>query len=449
MSHNQISLAVNSLQSQWSEELRGKTPSFIRWLVKSDESALINGFFKVESSSGSQCEDLFLSLFTPFEVEEGVYSSNLVSDFLDSWKRDKDIIDNKIIWESDYFADNLEDLKKSNDLFVAMLADLKEKFCSEGQRLTFILLPSQIDEMIDINRWLLEICPKLAEGVAICVVDYIGANNFDFCVENLEEGLAMTLKCGRFDINNLVSGLISSQQDTQRPDIIFQNCVLKMGDATKANNKSLVCKWGDEALEATRMSGIISFAATAYLVYAGFLMLFKDEDALKKLEEGEKLAEVAIETNDATGNTVLMQIYGYKSAYYSIMDKKESATKWSLKQADYAASSSMNVYAITLYRHSAQLALRCSNEMYGRALEQGYKASENVPDDELENSEIRVIASHYMDVLYDNGDKLSADNIMTRMSTLFGESWRASVASLKDKYAQIDFTNPIKAEKSV
>lgn len=436
MQHNPVSLAIESLQEQWNSEASGDF-KVIRWLIKDDETALLNGFLEVESSPHGQCEDAFLVLFTPYVYEPGVYSLHLTQDLFRMWDEDSHVKTARLQWDRSSFLPRMENTEGANQLLCDVLTDFKQQFGKDGQRLVLGLLPSTIEDVADYNEWIIETAALLPEGICLCLTDYTGPENFKRAAETLDSKL-QTLRCARFDMRQMAADLLAAQPDPENPQTAFRQCVLKMSLATENKDKAALNGWGAEALKAAQRSGSQAFLATAYLVYAGFMMQFKDREALQLLQKGEQLAQMACDNKEDEGVSVLMQIYGYYSAYYSIMGHRETACEWSLRQGEYAAGNGLKAYAISIYRHTAQLAASSLTELRREALARGYAVSEGLTDDELKASEIRMVAHHYIEELQQTDDPTAATEAEQRMSALFGSEWHEGIPSLQDKHAQIN-----------
>lgn len=438
MQHNPVSVAIESIQQQWTEQTESHEGFKVaRWLIREEETALINGFLKLESSPHGQCDDFFIVLLTPYVYDMGAYSIQLVRDLFRMWDEDSYVKEQGREWDRASFIPRLEDVDKADKLLCDVLDDFNTHFCRDEQRLVLGLLPSTIEEISDYNDWIARVANMLPEQVAICLVDYNGSENFKNSIEQLNDK-AITLKCSRFDMQQMASDILSSQQDPENPQVVFQQCVLQMGKATGNKSISSLQTWGTKAIKAATQSGSQSLLATAYLVYAGFMMQFKNKGALELLNKGQSLAQMAITNKEAEASTVQMQIYGYYSAYYSIMGDRKSSCEWSLKQAAFAGENDMKVYAISIYRHTAQLSASSYTTIRKEALAKGYAISEGLTDEELRASEIQMVAFHYMNELYEADDLQQVDNVSQRMSALLGDSWKEGIPSLKDKHAQMN-----------
>lgn len=283
MQHNPVAIAIESLQQQWIEQ-SGSGGDFkaVRWLIQPEETALINGFIKLESSPYGQSDDFFLVLFTPYVCEAGSYSSALVNDLFTMWDDDSIVKQTGRQWDRSLFPPRIQDPEKADQLLIDVLQDFKRNFCQDHQRLIFGLLAKTIEDVAEYNDWIVDISTRLPDGICLSLTDYIGYENFINAANSLDNKFK-TLKCGRFDMHQIASDLLSSQPNPENPQTVFQQCTLHMGKATGNKDFTSLKEWGAKALKAAQLSGSQSLLATAYLVYAGFMMQLKNKEALDLL----------------------------------------------------------------------------------------------------------------------------------------------------------------------
>lgn len=449
MQHNPVSIAIESLQQQWIEQVGTSQPlKVVRWLINFEEQPLLNGFFRLESSPHGACEEFFLALFSAYDTQRGKYAERLMLDMFRMWDEDATVHKADRKWEREKFKMRMgqtiwpDEKSVTDKILVDVLADFKQHFCKDKQRLVLVLLPATVDDMEDYNDWISYLVEILPDGVMLCLADYIGNENFKVACKAMGHN-HLTLKCGRFDMRQMASDMVASGADPENPQTVFQECLLAMGNSTSNKDKSSLIKWGDKAVRAARQSGSQSFLATAYLVYAGFMMQFKDKRTIELLDKGQAIAQMAYDNKETEATIVLMQIYGYYSAYYSILSKRKTACGWSLRQADFAAKHEMPQYAITIFRHTAQLAVTADDEIYHLALERGYAVSKSLPADELRATETPLIAYYQMEAMEEAENRVVLQEIDARMKEVFGNGWSEHIPPLRDKRIEVQLT-PLK-----
>jgi hypothetical protein len=134
---------------------------------------------------------------------------------------------------------------------------------------------------------------------------------------------------------------------------------------------------------------------------------------------------------------VLLQLYGYQSAHHSIHGHKAKASRWALQQARLATENKLGAYAISICRLSAWMAKDAWEDVaYAESLRLGYHAADDLPDEVLRTSEIKILAFHYAKALRKDGRDDDARAIGERMQSLFGDAWDENIPSFSGKYAQ-------------
>ena len=65
--HNPIAVLVSKVQRKWNEEVHPSNDyKLVRWIIRSEQARLYEGFLKLESSSHGSIPEVFVVLLTPF-----------------------------------------------------------------------------------------------------------------------------------------------------------------------------------------------------------------------------------------------------------------------------------------------------------------------------------------------------------------------------------------------
>lgn len=435
--HNPIARIIEELQKRWIDNT-GKVEDYrlVCWLVDPREQALINGFYKLESSPHGSVPEFFVVMVTPF-ADRTTYSQQLVADMISMWEQDPAVKQTGTEWDARSFSNRIERGENPNDVLVSMLTDFYENICNKERALVFGLVPQTISDISDYNDWFVELSGKLPDVIKLSVVDHIGENHFKAVCKHLKDK-AVVIRCGDLGLDEAVNQIArGGGANANDPEIGFRQCLFGMADGVKAKDVKRIDRWGEKALEIAQRTGIKSFYATAYLVYAGFLLQRRNDRAVELLDKGIAIAEKAYHGNDMQCVSVLNQLYGFKSAYYGIKGQHSPSAFWLLTQARFAVENKLGAYAITICRMSANMAKNGWDEQaYVESLTLGYHAGDELTDEELRVSEISTLAYYYVEELGKNGSMEEVDQIHDRMRRLFGDEWQDHILPLSTKHGQ-------------
>jgi hypothetical protein len=433
--HNPIARIVEGLQEQWYDAVTEHGDcKLVRWLIKPEEAGVIDGFYRLESSPYGSLPEFFVVMLTPFGNYED-FSERLLSDWISLWENDPTVKRTQAVWDVESLKNGLAAGNDANILLKNALTDFQKKFCSEGQTLVFTLLPQSVADMSMFNCWIVELAEELPKNVKLSFIDHIDGNCLKKAFSSFKDK-AVTLECNSLNLNRAVRQMATSG-NANEPEVGFRQCLFAMADGVTSKNASHVNVWGKKALEIALKSGNKSFLATAYLLYGGFLMQLKKNEADALLDKGIDIAESEYGKGNAEYGGILLQLYGYKSAYQSISGQKTKACHWALKQARLAVESNMGAYAVSICRLSAQIAKSAwEDTAYMESLELGYHAGDTLTEEALRTSEIKILAYHYAEALENQGEKEEPEAIRNRMKVFFGEDWDENIPSFSQKYAQ-------------
>jgi len=246
------------------------------------------------------------------------------------------------------------------------------------------------------------------------------------------------------DMQGAYSNLMT-QGNPNDPQVAFRKCMVKMGEAASKGKQDQLNKWGEKGLHITKQTSNLPFWASAHLIYVGYLFGFKDtERILHLLDKGIQIGQKEPENKDLIG--VLLQLYSYKAAYYSFINQKENALEWFIKQAELAKDSEENSIAITAYKNALLLAEQKKmmdqvQDIIPVAFAQGYAIEDAI----LKTTEFSYTASHYVKILREeeqtNPIKKELEEINTRMTLLFGNTWEEQVDNLRKQIKNKEFAS--------
>lgn len=434
--HNPIARMVESLQSKWFETT-SKSPDYklIRWLVQPDEAAIVNGFYQLESSPYGSLPEFFLILLTPFEKSAEEFSLQLISDWIAMWKQDKYVAQSEVTWSPEKWFEQSKNTADAEQLFIDMLTDFQSSVCKDEQTFVLGLIPRTVGDFELFNYWIINTTEQLPPEVKLSLIDHTGKNYLKQLFKYFKDK-ALTIECSDMGLNRAIRQMATSG-DPNDPEVNFRKCLFEMADGVSSKNEKHLHEWGKKALRIAQGSGMKSFFASAYLIYAGFLMQLKKEEADELLDTGIRIAESAVKNEEKEAVSVLLQLYGYKAAYQSIKGKTSKSCQWLLKQAQLAVDHQQGVYAISICRMSARTAKKAGEYGYfSEIVRLGYHAGDKLSTEELRISEIKILAYHYAEELQNDKKKEEASAVYARMQEIFGEDWDKDIPSFSEKYSQ-------------
>jgi hypothetical protein len=423
--HNPIAARVTFLQQRWNENVSNNDYKIVRWLVHGEDIAILNGFFKLESTPHGSLEETFVFMLTDFESRLS-FSKNILRDWLSAYQEDS--VKSKLrLWQDfeRFLLMYKEGAKKNAEYFDNLLFEMLGSFKQYENKKTNLvvgLIPRRVYDFKGFIEWIDKMLPGLPDGVAFLVVDTFQQEDFG--------KLAIKHKniCKNISISNLnTKGAykqIATQGNPNDPQVIFRKCMFEMGEAAAAGSQRGVENWGEKMLNVTKATGDKSFFASAHLIYAGFLFSFKPATGRinELLDGGIKILNPIYKTKaDAQG--VLLQLYSYKAAHFSIAGRYENSINWFLKQGRIAVEVDQLLAAIGAYKNALLVAYRhqFSDQLDAIALE-AFPIGYDLSDEVLKTSEFPIIAYHYV-VSIEHEAKNKA-TIVERMDGLFGKEWQ-------------------------
>lgn len=441
--HNPVADRIAHLCQFWQEE-RAKKPQarLIRWLVEAADLPLIDGFFRVESSSHGSVEETIVAMLTNF-ASSATYAHDLSRHFLEAWQKDA-AHDPGLQWPqfeslNQHMKElDIRDEEQTRYFFLEVLAGFKA--CEGKTTPVFIgLMPQEVCSYRDLNRWLTELTPLLPENIGFVLVDFREKGFLDKVFTKMEEEgcPVQTLELKNQDMAGVYDELMT-QEDSNDPQVIFRNCLVQMGKASKAKNVTGVEKWGDRALEVSQSTGDTVFWAAAHMAYAGFLFnMLETKRITKLLDQGIRIGHSGNLEKEGSLRAVTLQLYGFRAAYFQAINKKKEAVEWYRKQVHLAREHRELLFAITGYKSLLMITEETGTEgaqLVSEAFDYGW----GLDDDLLKATEFAFIAGYETRRLaFVKGSEEKTRVIEARMRELFGQGWdqplKVQIYDVKEK----------------
>jgi hypothetical protein len=437
--NNPVARTIKEIQQRWIETAQSN-PGYklIRFVIRPEDAVLINGFYKLESSKYGALPEFFVVLLTPFTGRFN-YSRQLLSDWISMWENDPTVKETDAQWDTAAWKAGLEEGLtewEEENLLIEAIVDFAGRFCEENQPLVLGLVPRSVSNFSDMNDWIISVSDELPSNIKLSFIDHEGKDylkpSFKFFKDK-----ALSILCTDMSVHSLARQMATAGNPND-PEIGFRKCLFEMADGLNSRNRAYINEWGNKALSIALRTGKKDFIATAYLVFAGFLLQLKEEESDRLLDQGIKIAGQAWQANkEKACGPVLIQLYGFKAAYYRIKGKKREACLWLQKQARLAVNLELFIYAVNRYRAVAQMARQAGEtDIYSDSLKDGYQASETLADEELRVSETAILAWYYAKELREDKQEEQAEAILSRMQRILGSGWEEKIPSFSDKYAQ-------------
>ncbi len=424
--HNPIAIRINRLQDQWIEGRKIKpTARIIRWLVTPDDVPLVNGFYKLESSVHGKIEEGLVVLLTNFE-DADIFSYHLAKDWLEMYEKDLKKYP-QLDWKDfsklkeQFLTLDQKDRTTNEEFFVDLLKSFKE-YEGNSKTLFIGINPRKVWNHQEMNDWCMQFFTQLPENIGLVLTDHKGKGYHDSLFANLGNQ-TQTLVLKDQDMRGAYQAL-ATQGNPNDPQVAFRKCMMEMGNCAAKNDKKGVDKWGQKALEVTQKTGQKPFWMSAHLVYAGFLFGFKDSTKINQLlDKAIQIGKPKMNSDQATAGLIL-QLYSYKAAYYSIDGKYQKAFDWFVKQAELSIEQKQDMLAVGAYKNALLVASQNNMkqqllEILPTAFDTGYK----LDDTNLKTTEFAFTAKHYLEAPLRIDANKTAE-IEARMIELFGKKWR-------------------------
>jgi len=431
--HNPVAVRISRLQERWSEATE-KQPRYnlARWVIHNEDIDFLNGFFKLESSPQGRLNEIFVVLFTVFSTPE-TFARDIITDWIDMYKQGLGESPQHTVWGFQSFRDKLDRLSHNDtgeELLAEMLHDFSRFTSHDARNLVITLLPRSITDNDAYAKWFEKFLTSadFSPSIKFAIVDYEGQDYFG-SLHNNENIVTVAINVPDLNMRGTVSEL-AAMGNPNDPQVQFRICMTKMGEATGKNKRAELDQWGVKLLEAGQRTGNQGTFASAYLIYAGFLMHFPaKEETNAMLAKAEAISKRAVK-EDAKNVVILIQIYGYMGALASMHKEHEEALEHFIKQADLAKKHNLPVNAISAYKTIIYLSHTHSfTAQYAQYVEEGYKTGMLVTDEELSVTDFAFIAYHYTELNHYNKPE-EVKTLKERMQRLFGVNWHKDLQQM-------------------
>lgn len=434
--HNAIAARIGKIQDLWIEK-RQKYPDAKVYCITCDREdyPLVEGFIRLEGSPYGKSSDIVLAFMTDYESPAALYSF-LINEWIASFEAD---LKKYPEWNWTDFdrlkqdAAKLDhnDSKSLKTFYVRLISSFKEFAEIADNILAITIIFYKIGDVESLNKCIKELAELLPSHVSLILTDYNGREVYESLLDSLKE------KACRIKIpNQNTAGAykeIATQGDPHNPQVKYRRCLFELGEATNAGRKQEVKHLGEELVKICREIGGTVMWASAYLIYGGFMLSFKDESAFthKILDRGISIVQTAKEETKECSQ-ILIQLYDYKGIAYNLSRDTNQAVKCFLKGVEIAKKEELKSIAVSQYGYALLAALKKDRLFYEPILTEAFEYGYALDDNELRNVNLSFIASTYIEKAY-NLESEKREEIIKRMESLYGEDWRADSKELSAK----------------
>ncbi len=432
--HNAIARRIDTLRLKWQEKT-AEHPDWrvARWLMEPGDAELYTGMLKLESSAHGSLPEIFVTMFTSFD-DLDTFSRQLAGDWLETYKKEKEI-QPTLDWETGSLEGKLrlpEEEYPGDELLLEILHSFSLYFRKDAP-IVLSLVPRYVTDFKSYNDWVIRLYEKgLPDGINLMLLDHTSARYLERAInETFPE--SFTLEPGDMDLKGAVEEL-ATQGNPNDPQVQFRQCLFRMSKAVTGNRQDDVHHWGEKMLQVTQRTGNKNFFASAHLIYAGFLMHFKNEKKTTRLlDQGIRIVKPLAKDNPEATAT-LIQFYAYHGAYASMRKEYKDAVKWFRLQAQTAKEAGIPQVAIGAYKMAIYTAERKDNlsEEYRQTVNEGYQTGLALDDDALKVTEYAYIAHHYL-ACYGEEEPSRSNTLVERMKKLHGEEWREQITTILEQ----------------
>lgn len=430
--HNPIAQLITKIQQKWIENISPyDNIQLVRWLIKTDETRLYEGFLRLESTTDGSIPEVPVVLLNGFENIES-HSKTLIKSWIESLKNDETIqqgIANNTLefnWPIADYEKQLESTTDANVLLLDMLETFQKAMPNSQLHLTLALYPYTVSSPTEYGKWIEKIMTLgVPENVRLMIFDYTDERYFEWLIKKFEvksKSLAVLL-----DLDSAINKIATSGNPND-PEVQFRTCMAEMSKSVANKNKSRLQHWGQKGLEITQKTGNKSAFATAHMVYVGMLFNFKDYKVIDDLLlKSLAIAKQGLKVGDKTCAPIIIQNYGFQASSKLLQKQKEEAANLYSKQAVFAVQNEFKTQALSAW-WSAYNAIRKRNKSrYNDLLTKAYQFGSSLPIEELKSSVMRYIAWDYYNLCDYNNETKKCDAIHEFMTQVENNNWKHQV----------------------
>jgi tetratricopeptide (TPR) repeat protein len=387
MSHP-ISSRLDLLHDQWVEFAQLPDARVLRWLLAEDELRLVETFVEAECDDrAGELPDLFISCRAPF-TDVDSYGSAVVEEIVARYDEGRaGMVEEGLdaSWAPQAWTGRTHSLAR----LLEVCASLR-KYHPEVALLALLLLPSEVSDYAEWQRWLRGAALHCPGGVRIVVVDDLLAPALD-ALAAAEPQRVHSVAAG-LQMNRFLAEMARAA-GSAGPDGEFRVQFTSMTSAIGVGRLEEARVAGDGALAVTERQGWMHLGAAVHFALAsGFMNAGRPEEALASYRNADGCARQLTATDEELGPKLrLYAAFGVGSTLVGIGDFQRAASVYEVSAP--AAARAGDAWLLTecwrmaAYCHERIGGAATAWEHYFRAL----TAAEGIPAAERKNSTIPFI----------------------------------------------------------
>lgn len=439
--HNPIAIRISQIQDLWIQSRRNHPDAKVYCLTcKQEDFPLVEGFVRLEGSPYGKSSDTILAFMTDYDSPSAFYSF-LINEWLSSFTAE---LEKHPDWNWPDFEglkqeaatlaqDNPKVLK---DFYVRMVGSFKAFEGVADNILGITIVIYRIQDVELLNNSIKELAESLPPHVSLILTDYNGREVYGLLLDSMKEKACLI----SIPDQNMSEAYkeIATQGDPHDPQVKYRRCLFALGEAANAKKKKEVKRLGEELIKICREIGGTGMWASAYLIYGGFMLGFKNESAFthKLFDKGIDIAQ-STGQREAACTQILIQLYDYKGIAYNLSRDTQKAVDCFLKGVAIAREEDLKAMVVSQYGYALLAALKKDRFFYEPILIEAFEYGYALDDDELRTVNLSFIAHTYIDKIY-NIEAGKREEIGKRMEELYGEDWQADSkeigAKLENEY---------------
>lgn len=433
--HNPIAIRINYIQDLWIENREKHPDSKIYCLVcEPSDYQLLEGFIRLEASQYGRTSDIIVGFKTEYNNKESFYKF-LIDEWLRSFGAD---LEKNPSWgwsdfvsfQTEAASINSKSVAELRELYIRLVSSFK-KFVGDDNLLGITLFISRIEDVELMNETIKEIADRIPNGVALILTDYKNRNVYTSLLSEMKGKICL------IDIpNQNMAGAykeIATQGKSQDPNVKYRKCLFELGEAASKGDKDEAKRLGHDLLKLSREIGGTAFMASSYLIFGGFMIKFHREEEFchELFDKGISLVLPKYHEEQDCAQ-ILLQLYNYKGTVCSYNKDISGAIKEFMKSVRIAKDLDMKTEVVNEYNYALILALRKERFTYEPILNEAFEYGYSLSDEDLRIVNLSFIASTYINKTY-RIDASVRDEIIKRMSYLYGEDWQLTTKELAAK----------------
>jgi hypothetical protein len=312
---NPIVERLDRLHDQWIEFSLLPDARLLRWLIQPDELRMVEAFLAKESDErAAELPDLFLTLPEPF-VDVDSYGTSLRAAILAQYEGSRaNLVGAASAWHAPAPTPGTHSLAHLVDTCASLRAHFPNMDC-----LVLVLMPSEVSDYGEWQRWLVGACRGLTASVRLLVVDDANAPALETLA--LAEPGRVRSVAADLDMPGALTG-VARMGGTAGPDGQFRVKFAEMSTAMGAGDLDRARQSATGALAVASENGWLHLvAAVHFAMGAGLSGAGRQGEALASYQQADAAGKRLAGSDEALGHRLrLTAAFGMAAALVGARD---------------------------------------------------------------------------------------------------------------------------------